>query len=46
VAQILIYHTYTDQHFDTEGGWSSHGNEESSKKARKKGGKEEEVAAP
>jgi hypothetical protein len=44
VAQTLIYHTHTDQHFDTEGGWSSHGNEESSsEEARKKGGQEEEV---
>jgi hypothetical protein len=47
VAQTLIYHTHTDQHFDTEGGWSADGNEESSKEeARKKGGQEEEVVAP
>jgi hypothetical protein len=44
VAQTLIYHSHTVQHFDTEGGWSFHGNEESSKEARKKSGKEEEVA--
>jgi hypothetical protein len=44
-AQTLIY-THTVQHFDTEGGWSAHGNEESSKEAREEGGQEEEVVAP
>jgi hypothetical protein len=45
-AQTLIYHTQLDQHFDTEGGWSSHGEEESSKEAGKKDCQEKEVVAP
>ena len=42
-AQTLIYQSHTVQHFYTEGGWSSDGNEESSKEAREESGEEEEV---
>jgi hypothetical protein len=36
---------YSVQHFHTERGWGSHGNEESSEEEdRKKSGEEEEVA--
>jgi hypothetical protein len=47
VPQTLIYHSYTDQYFDTEGRWRSHGDEESSsEEACKKGGEEKEVVVP
>jgi hypothetical protein len=46
VAQTLLYLLHTVQHFDTEGGWRSDGDEESSsEEARKKGGQEEVVVA-
>ena len=44
VAQTLLYLIHIDSHLDTEGGWSTHGNEESSsEEARKEGGEEEVV---
>jgi hypothetical protein len=43
VAQSLIYNTYSDPHFDTEGRWSLHGKEEGSEEVGKKSDQEEEV---
>ena len=42
-AQTLLYLMHVDSHFDTEGGWSAHGNEESSSEEAGKEGSEEEV---